>query len=308
MIFKVPKKFKGSYVLTTLQRVLAAGQTVSICGNDLYAADVKAAIENGSLIPVGEKYIAKEGSDTAILMNKTGKLLILGDISLRPGGGIPVNKEKIASSMPIQGAKRDGLVEIVSDDGFEEPSPKPKKSAKKKKVEENVQIVEIKEETEEEPKMGGDKDVTPTVWDFKTKKLKEAEVVPKTPNPFINIDEEETKAEDAEFIDDKSKTTKKKKKRKTKKKVKKKKAVKKTIKKKGKTSKKKKVKTIEPVGEVKPEKTEADVAIELDSRGNPVDKPSDTLQHLIDSLGEPEDVEFVDKEQAQERLRKRTDM
>ena len=49
--------------------------------------------------------------------------------------------------------------------------------------------------------------------------------------------------------------------------------------------------------------------MELDSRGNPIgDKPGDTLRHLIDSINAPEDVSFVDDEQALNRYKERTDM
>ena len=114
----------------------------------------------------------------------------------------------------------------------------------------------------------------------------------------VKIDEE-IEIDKIEFVDKKRK----------KKVIKKKKITKKATKKKEIATKKKKVKTIEPVGEVKPIKTVADAAIELDSRGNPTgEKVSDTLQHLIDSLNAPKDIGFADTEQAQERLDKRNNI
>ena len=49
-----------------------------------------------------------------------------------------------------------------------------------------------------------------------------------------------------------------------------------------------------------------DVAVELDSRGNLIgEKPSDVLQHLIDSVDSPKELKFVDKEQSDKRYNKR---
>jgi len=68
---------------------------------------------------------------------------------------------------------------------------------------------------------------------------------------------------------------------------------------------KKKVKTIQPTGEIRPPKTVMDAEIELDSMGKPlVDKPSDTLQSLIDEIS-GDDIGFVDKEQTIQRLKSR---
>ena len=68
------------------------------------------------------------------------------------------------------------------------------------------------------------------------------------------------------------------------------------------------VKVIEAVGDKKLPKTQADADIELDSRGNPLENASDTLNHLIDSLSSPEDLSFVDNEQNLDRYQKRDDM
>ena len=48
-----------------------------------------------------------------------------------------------------------------------------------------------------------------------------------------------------------------------------------------------------------------DAAIELDSRGNPLSKASDVLQHMIDEIDSGKEVIFTDEEQAQERINKR---
>ncbi|HUS48591.1 MAG TPA: hypothetical protein VMZ91_00360, partial [Candidatus Paceibacterota bacterium] len=77
-----------------------------------------------------------------------------------------------------------------------------------------------------------------------------------------------------------------------------------------KTTKKKEIKSkktnkvIEAVGEVKTEKNSVDVAIELDSRGNPINKASDWFQDLIDEVADTE-VSFVDEEQKERKLKER---
>ncbi|KKK64734.1 hypothetical protein LCGC14_2981230, partial [marine sediment metagenome] len=86
----------------------------------------------------------------------------------------------------------------------------------------------------------------------------------------------------------------------------KKKSNKKSTKKKEMKPKSKKNKTIEPIGEIRAEKTDRDAAIELDSRGKPLsEKPSEVIQHMIRDLSDPADLSFVDSEQALERKKKR---
>ena len=70
----------------------------------------------------------------------------------------------------------------------------------------------------------------------------------------------------------------------------------------------KKTKKLEPVGEKRESLTVADAAIELDSRGKPLTKPSDTLQHLIEEISGDTDVDFVDKQQEVERVSKRPEI
>jgi len=62
------------------------------------------------------------------------------------------------------------------------------------------------------------------------------------------------------------------------------------------------------VGDKRIPKNQMDAAVELDSRGRPLENASDALNHLIDSLTEPDEVSFVDDEQAQDRYENRTDM
>ena len=67
MIFTVPKNFKGSFVLNTLNRALSKGMTVSISGNDLYASDIKMAISQGKC----NYNSASPGNLTKIILNST---------------------------------------------------------------------------------------------------------------------------------------------------------------------------------------------------------------------------------------------
>lgn len=298
MIFKVSEKFKGSCVLPTLNKAIWAKMTISIAGNDLNADDIKGAIRKGILIPMDEEYDALEfqKDHDVIIINNTDRVLVLGGITLRPNGSLPISKDEAAQPVIVSAGENE-YITILSDEG-EEPYIKRKKSTKKK-----VSKKTKKEKTPEEPEFvtpesGEDKDPTATTWNFKSKELEEAEKIHKV-EEFVKVGEEEN-GEDIEFVDEK-KTTKKK----TKKKA----SVKKKTKKKGKKTKSKKVKEIEPVGEKRLPKTTADAVIELDSRGNPIgEKPGDTLKHLIDSLNSSEDVAMVDDEQALNDYKNRNDM
>ena len=296
MNFKVSDKYKGSCVLPTLNKSIWAGMTFSIDGNDLYASDIKIAIKKGILISVDKKYNKETAkiSHSMIITNIAKTSLILGEITLKVGGSLVVSKDN-KNIFHINSAQAANLLTITSNDKILTKKTIKKKAKKKTTKKAKTKVVEYVA-----PESGENKEPTAKAWNFKTKEIEEAKKVPRT-EEFVEVDSEE---ENIEFID---KTKKSKKKKKAVKKAKKKR--KKTTKKKEKTSKSKKVKTLEPVGEVKPEKTVFDAAIELDSRGNPiVEKPSDTLQHLIDTINAPKEVGFADNEQAQERYDKRTDM
>ena len=332
MIFTVPEDFEGSFVLNTLKKALSRGMTVSISGNDLYAPDVKMAIKRGSLISIGDDYDESNNlSSEAMIVNRTDKILVLGKIILRPWASMMVSKDDL-DNISIIAAEKNDFVHIISDEVSYETSKKAKKKVAKKKSKAKKKIVkkeEIVEEVFEDEEVfdeekdqfipGAEREVTPKVWNFREQESVEAQVVPTTPD-IIQVDEPEV--EDVEFVDEssevqktapkaktKKKASKKKaSKKKAKKKATKKKAVKKTIKKKGKAQKKKKVKAIEPVGDKKIPKTQMDAAIELDSRGRPLENASDALNHMVDSAGVATNVSFVDDEQAQNRYENRTDM
>lgn len=304
MIFKVSENFKGSCVLPTLNKAIWANMTLSINDNDLYALDVKNAIEKGILTPVDGEYTKqmKGTNHDIMIVNLTDKVMVLGKIVLRPAASLPTSKDN-PSMGAVYSAEENGYVDIVSydieEDEIDIKAPKKKKTVKK--VAKKKKTITKKDNT---PKSEEDMEVTPVVWNPKLQDVEEAKKVPRS-EEVVRVDEDQD-IEELKFIDKKDvkKKTKTKKKKTTKKRV----AKKNTTKKKGIKAKKKKVKVIEPVGEVKIEKTSADGAIELDSRGNPIgDKPSDTLRHLIDELNAPEDVIFADQEQSQDRLNDRND-
>jgi len=279
---------------------------LSIAGNDLLADDVKGVIKKGILIPLDEDYDMDEmdKDHDVIIINNTDRVLVLGTVSLRPNGSLPISKDE-AIAPAILSAEKDDFITILSDEGHEDYIQR-KKS--KKKIAKKKKTKKVKEVEYAPPESGEDKEPTAVTWNFKTKETEIAEKVPKSEG-FVEVDQEET--EDVDFIDaDKFATTKKKvAKKKIKKKITKKKATKKKTKKKVKKAKSKKVKTLEPVGEKKLPKTMADAAIELDSRGNPLsEKPGDILRHMIDEIDAGDEIDMVDNEQALDRYRKRTDM
>jgi hypothetical protein len=318
MIFTVSESLKGSFVLNTLNRALSKGMTVSISGNDLYASDVKMAIASGFLISVGEEY----GEDQigvnhdVVIVNKTNRVIVLGETVLNPKGSLLVSKD-ILSNLAIRSAEKNGLIDIISKDAPKKKVSKKKvtkkKATKKKVVKKKVVEEEVFDEEKEQFIPGAERPMKAKVWNFREQESEDALLVPVTPD-IIQVDEPEV--EEVEFVDEpleaqkvnvKKKKVTKKAKKKTTKKAKNKKAVKKTIKKKGKATKKRKVKALEPVGDKRIPKTQMDAAIELDSRGRPIENASDALNHLIDSV-ESIDVSFVDDEQAQARYNDRSDM
>ena len=114
MIFTVPKNFKGSFVLNTLNRALSKGMTVSISGNDLYASDIKTAISLGILVPVGEDYGEdKIGvSHDVVIVNTTSRVMVLGETVLNPNGSLLVSKDVLGDTS-IKTAIKNGFIKVV---------------------------------------------------------------------------------------------------------------------------------------------------------------------------------------------------
>jgi hypothetical protein len=297
MLFKVSPDLRGSLVLSTIGKVLYANGQVDISGDDLQAIDVKTAIKTKVLILVDDK---KENKDKlkdsrVLVVNKVNRTLVFESTRIGPLGSALVSEDFVKYDF-IKLAQEKGIIDLVFPDKGEKAPSKAKalKNAAKveKKIKEDEKIMELEkiQKGQEETK------TTPVTWDFKKQEAVEAEQVP-TSHVVREVEEEDNDKK-------KKKSVKKKKKSKKKKKTTRKKATKKKTTKKKVISSKSKNKAIEPVGEVKEEVTSAEVAIEMDSRGNPVEKPSNTLQHLIDSI--EDDMGFVDQEQTQEIVEKRT--
>lgn len=296
MIFRVSEDYKGSFVLSTINRILSAGIEVSITGNNLYASDIKAAIKRGDLQPLYEEEYSKieKISYESMVVNRTDKILVLGNITLQPWASRLVDKD-ITDANLMRTAERRGLIHVISDQVSYQPKSgaRPKivvggKKKTKKTTKPKLQEVKTEPLVDEPAERKEEQDVTPTVWDMRTQKLKEAEVVSKTVN-IIEV-EAEVEGQEVEFIDSP------KKKKASVKKTKKKKVSAKKTKKKGTSPKKKKVKSIASVGKVKREKTALEAELDLDERGRPVKRASDELKNLIDSITTTEDVSFVDTE------------
>ena len=215
MIFRVPKNFEGSCVLNTLKQALSAGMTISICGNDLYAPDVRRAIEQGLLEPMDPKYKKKDISSNVMIVNKTNQVLVLGDLVLRPQAALMVDRDVVGSTS-IRAAKKNNLINIIY--GKSTAAMRKKSSIKKKaqstKKKKKVKTIKPKTTKKKVVKSGDDIDVEPVVWDFKAKKTKKAEKVPKAPK-VVRIDEDKDE-KDVDFVD--KKTAKKKRKKTTRKK------------------------------------------------------------------------------------------
>ena len=300
MIFKVSSKVKSSLALNTLKCSYDVGSSVLIDEKDLYAADIRAAIDGGLLIPSDESAcnkIMKESSRVEIV-NPTNKVMVLGASILRPNGSLTISREMLEEDF-IRRALESGHISIKGEN---------KKKTKNKVVDKKEEMIAKQEEIIEKEEailkekmeqkiQEEEKPTTPVVWNLRTQEKEDAKKIDKSIDPVkIEIDDKKPVKKTKKKT---KKTTKKKTKKVTKKKV-----VKKTTKKKDNTVKNKKNSTISPSGERRLAKTAADAAIELDSRGKPLNKASDSLKHLIDDLSANE-IGFVDEEQAQDRFDKR---
>ena len=304
MRFIVDPQFKGRLVLNSISSPLYANAIVSISKDSLYASDIRNAIKNKLLIPEEgdrEEYEKIKEEARIRIVNKIDKVLILKDINLRPkgspGSSLIINKA-IAEKDYIQKAKINGVIELIE---LEEK----KEIKKEEKVKEGPDL-----KVEEEDIFKEEDKTTAVTWDFKGQELKKAEKTPKTKSiddgKIIDEDEIEESSEELVVVKIPEKIIPKKviKKKTKKRKIAKKKTTKRKTTKKKEIKSKKTNKVIEAVGEVKTEKNSVDVAIELDSRGNPINKASDWFQDLIDEVADTE-VSFVDEEQKERKLKER---
>jgi len=296
MRFQVSPKIKGSLVLKTLGRPLNPNSFVVIEGEHLAAGDIKAAVEQEILIPEDreEFNVLVQDNSKITLVNTGNMVVIIEGRPLRPKCKAKVSPY-ILDDDNVKNMLSRGIVKVFTD---KKETVIVEKTEEVEEVEEVVEVEEIEEIEEEnlaEKTRKRDTKTTPVVFNMRTQEIKEAEVISK-PSTILDISDDDVIEE---------KTPRKKTNKRSKKKSKKK-SQKKISKKKGMKLKSKKNRRIEPVGEIKAEKTEMDAAMELDSRGKPLsDKPSEVIQHMIKDLSAPTDMSFVDKEQAQKRKENR---
>jgi hypothetical protein len=272
MIFLVSNKCKGSLSLNSLSAIVKSGNKISIESSKILCPDVQAAIASKVLVPVDEKeYRSKYKGilPDVIVVNKTNKIMVLGDKVLKPLSSINTSQD-FANSLDVVQAKKRGLIDIVS-----------KKADIKdalSKTEEPQQVVSDPEE--KVVLRGEDRPVKPQAWDFREKKVVDAVPVPK--------------AEDVIFVD--ADAGKKPKKAAS--------SLKKKKDKKGKRGKIQKGKAIQPVGEARPEKTSAEAILDTDTQNRPGQKVAEVIEDIVRKIS-GEDISFVDAEQEQERIKDR---
>jgi len=329
MIFKVSKKVKGTLVLNSFKNPLSANSIVTVKGNDLYKDDIQAAIKAGVLIQQTQgdekEYVPADITPRVTITNNLEKRLVLGKLSIAPLSSTYIPRTDVDEDVLRRAAAAKYISVIFDDEEIEEQY--------------GGYPIDTSDEFEDND-MGDNDDTDPVIWDFNKEELENAPQVPSSKNTNledeedeededksdeeeyeIEVDEVEPDDGEDEILDENTVIISKDKKGDViveeieeevivvpKKTVTKKKLTKKKVVAKKKVSKpksKKKVKTIQPTGEIRPPKTVMDAEIELDSMGKPlVDKPSDTLQSLIDEIS-GDDIGFVDKEQTIQRLKSR---
>jgi len=279
MLFEVSSKVKGTLLLKTANnKILRAGSKVFIEDSQVSNNDVKRAVNNKQLIPIGKIKIKKKKevenvvpSSKVRIINNTKKFLVLDNISIGPEKIKTIDKDIFDSSKKIKAALKSGYISVT--DGL--PVASPPVEEKQEEQEEEISP-DLKKEMEEKKKDIKDGTVAKT-WSPKEKKLEKAIKPPVTIRAeMIDIDEEEpvkvVKKRGRPKKNNSSET-----------------------KKKETSPKKTKVKGIEPVGEVRKKASPDEVAIEMDSRGNPVEKPSETLKHLIEEIDPGENIDLIDE-------------
>ncbi len=298
MIFTVSKELKSNLILSTIHSTFRPGALVSIEGDNLNSPEVLTSVEMGLLIPKDKEAYKKSNStfdeSKLVISNKTGKLLVIGDITMRPDVSIVVLKSSIDMSRLSMAAER-GQIDI-SNYGSEEVIEIDKKIKDVPKSDDNKEEEKVEEEITEDTKEEVENHTR--VWDFRSQTLIEGEKVPTSAEPIHIDDDSETEKETDKPDVKKSKKIKKSKKKKVNKKGKK-----------VETKKVKVAKRIQPVGEVREPSNTSDAILDLDERGKPKAKVSDTLQDIINNVdAENNDTFFVDNEQKKEILEKREDI
>lgn len=328
MKFKVSSKVKGSLILKSLGRAVRAGATVHIEGDVLYADDVQRAIKSEFLenenpeeqIKIQQEIIDK--TKEVVLINKTDRVVIVGNIPIRPNGSIIRDVTKLDMNA-VQSAMDKDLIQVIVDVGeelFEETGSQQEYSKTppaKTELETGIDILEdspssgaeelaaiIAEADAEEA--GVEEEVRAGVWDAKQQKMVKPQVVPKTGQKLLYDEEEEEDVDMVDALDEvnevdedeeirliNEKIERMKKTLAKKKSAKKKSAKKKSTKKK--TAKKKDSKVIKTKFS---KESEEDIVQAMDSMGNPL---KNDMTHMVDDVTTGE-ISFCDQEHAQKSI------
>lgn len=227
MRFKVSSKVKGSLMLKSIGRPVVAGTTVHIDDHKLYASDTQRAIKAGLLVPTNpseEKELKKEvlnKTAEAVIINKSDRVVIIGDISIRPKGSTIKEISKLDLNA-IQNCLEKNLIQVIIDIDQELFLSKTNIKQDNFKIddilvdsdsnltsEDILQNLDDRFKTkddnstlspeEELSQLLGDseKKTSSGVWDFRTQTIKEAEVVPKSGQKMVDLEEEKVKKDNS---------------------------------------------------------------------------------------------------------------
>lgn len=328
MKFKVSQKVKGSLILKTLGRPVKSGTVVYVEGSNLYADDIKNALKSGLLINDGPdiKNEVKEDimnkSADAVIINKTERVVIVGDIPIRPNGSA-IRKIDTLDMGVLRKSIEAGLIQVITDvdEGLFEDTDTSDidKTIKKmdvddEKIEENIEdsiyileetstpeqsevtlspeeeLAKIIEDAESKDNQEQTEEPNSFVWDFRTQEKKKPQIVPKPGQKIIDLDKDEEDVEMVDALDEVNEIEEDKVDLITDKidSIKKKVSKAKTTKKKDQSPVKLKINT----------EAEESVAPALDSMGRELEND---MTHMVEGF-DSEEISFADKEQAQKSI------
>ena len=321
MKFTVSKKVKGSLILKPIGRPVSAGASVYIEGASLYSDDVKRAIKSGLLLPDGPEETKKVKQNImtktteAVIINKTDRVVIVGNCPIRPNGSIMKEISQLDMNS-IRKSVENGLIQVitdvdeelfVNDDGIISNSSQEENEIieENNELEDGIDILEdsnkndtddVIEEMSAEEELAkiieeAEDKTNAFVWDFRAQEKKKPQIVPKSGQKIIDFDKDnkdeidmidaldevnEEDNEDVDMISNKINNIKKKVSSK-------------------KESKKKDSKAVKPKI-IKD--ADGPVVQALDSMGRPL---TDDMSHMVGDF-DSEEISFADKEQAQKRI------
>ena len=167
MKFKVSSKVKGSLILKSIGRPVAAGATVHVEGHALYADDIQRALKTGLLTPsnpeeqikIKEEIINK--TTEVVLINKSDRVVIIGGVSIRPNGSTIRDINELDINAVKQCIEK-GLIQVIVDvdedlftNGIKEKSKKTNKDKSSVAPKEQIELekgIDILEENTDHTK------------------------------------------------------------------------------------------------------------------------------------------------------------